>query len=128
MLAVAFLRMLRPDGPWAVTAIWPEREAKKPTPTKTYSDAAVCAKAIDRANTTGWNVYYSLNPTRGPITKKAKKTDIARVEYLHVDIDVPAAPMGSTPEQCAEHVAREKANILRRLVDDRPPSMRSGGW
>lgn len=125
VLAVAFLRMLRPDGPWAVTAIWPEREAKKPTPTKTYSDAAVCAKAIDRANATGWNVYYSLNPTRGPITKKAKKTDIARVEYLHVDIDVPAAPKGSTPEQCAEHVAREKANILRRLVDDRPEGVPS---
>lgn len=125
---VAFLRRLRRDGSWSITGIWPEREEKRPTPTKTFGpvasdkigDADACAAAIDSANTTGWNVYYSLNPTRGPITKKAEKVDILAVEFFHVDIDVPAAPVDATPEQRAEHVAREKVTILRRLTDDLP--------
>lgn len=126
--AVAFLRRLRPDGPWPITAIWPEREEKRPALTKTYGpvagdrigDADACATAIDSANTTGWNVYYSLNPTRGPVTKKADKADILAVEFFHVDIDVPAAPADATPEQRAEHVAREKARILRLLTTELP--------
>ena len=33
------------------------------------------------------NLYYSVNPTRKAITSKAKKTDIAAVEYLLADLD-----------------------------------------
>lgn len=33
------------------------------------------------------NIYFSVNPTISAINKKAKRTDIAAVEYLHVDVD-----------------------------------------
>lgn len=35
----------------------------------------------------GWNLYYSLNPTLRSINKKARREDIAAVEYFHVDLD-----------------------------------------
>jgi hypothetical protein len=41
------------------------------------------------------NLYYSTNPTRAAMTKKAAKADIAAVEYLLADLD-PAD--GETPE------------------------------
>jgi hypothetical protein len=33
------------------------------------------------------NIYYSLNPVRMPLSTKAERTDIARVESLHIDLD-----------------------------------------
>ena len=33
------------------------------------------------------NLYYSVNPTRKAMTKKAAKTDIAAIEYLLADLD-----------------------------------------
>jgi putative DNA primase/helicase len=33
------------------------------------------------------NCYYSLNPTRRPMDRKPRKADIARVEFLHADLD-----------------------------------------
>jgi hypothetical protein len=49
------------------------------------------------------NLYYSLNPTKMPMHAKAKKSDIAAAEFIHVDID----PLPSeTPQQA-------KARILK---------------
>ncbi|HKM70842.1 MAG TPA: hypothetical protein VJX94_12435, partial [Stellaceae bacterium] len=33
------------------------------------------------------NIYYSVNSLKSRMAKKAKKTDIDRAEYLHVDAD-----------------------------------------
>ena len=33
------------------------------------------------------NLYYAVNPLRGPVTKKAAKTDVAAIEYLFADLD-----------------------------------------
>src|SRR5262249_55391172 len=33
------------------------------------------------------NLYYSVNPTRTPLNKKAAKTDIAAIEYIPTDLD-----------------------------------------
>ena len=33
------------------------------------------------------NLYYSVNPTRTAMTRKAAKTDIAAIEYLLGDLD-----------------------------------------
>ena len=37
--------------------------------------------------TAGGNLYYSVNPTRKALSKKAAKTDIAAVEYALADLD-----------------------------------------
>jgi hypothetical protein len=34
-----------------------------------------------------WNIYYSVNPTRTRMNKKASKTDIAQIEYALADLD-----------------------------------------
>jgi len=36
----------------------------------------------------GSNFYFSVNPTKTFVTKKANKSDIASVDWLHVDIDL----------------------------------------
>ena len=51
------------------------------------------------------NLYYSVNPTRTAMSKKAAKTDIAAIEYALADLD-PAD--GETPEAA-------KARYLEQL-------------
>ena len=55
------------------------------------------------------NLYYSVNSTRTAMTKKAKKTDIAKIEYLFADLD-PAddeSPEGAKARYLASLVAFE---------------------
>ena len=80
--AVDFLKQLRPDGPWVLTAIVPDGA--------TVTATLTAADEVDRfvAQYDGHrNIYYSLNPTKGPVSKKASKTDIAAAEYTHADLD-----------------------------------------
>jgi len=105
---VAFLRLLRPSGPWALTAI-PADGGMTRTSTLAPEDADGCAQRIEERNRTE-NVYYHLNPTRGPLTKKAEKVDVRCVEFLHVDID----------PRTGEPLDAEKARILALLTTNLP--------
>ena len=87
-----FLEQLRPSGPWVLTAILPDGGASTITVT-THTAAEV--DAFLHEHNGKWNLYYSTNPTKTAITKKASKADIAAVEYLLADLD-PAD--GETPE------------------------------
>ena len=80
--AVEFLELLRPDGPWVLTAIVPDGG----TETTTARTADDIAEFVAKHNGIR-NLYYSVNPTRGSMTKKAAKTDIAAIEYLLSDLD-----------------------------------------
>ena len=80
--AVEFLELLRPDGPWVLTAIVPDGG----TETTTARTADEIAEFVAKHNGIR-NLYYSVNPTRGSMTKKAAKTDIAAIEYLLSDLD-----------------------------------------
>ena len=80
---VEFLNRLRPGGPWVLTAIDPQSEA---IDTITAKDEKAVRAFV--ANYNGRrNCYFSVNPTRGPMQKKAAKTDIAAIEYLLSDLD-----------------------------------------
>jgi hypothetical protein len=81
--AVKHLERLRPSGPWVLTAIAPDGRIK----TETFTHPERAREFIVETNDRGYGVYYSLNPTKQSMTSKAAKTDIARVEYLHVDAD-----------------------------------------
>jgi hypothetical protein len=88
--AIDFLKHLRPDGPWVLTAIKPDGP--------TINITARTAEEVDgflREHNGKENCYYSVNPTRAAMSKKAAKADIAAVEYLLGDLD-PAD--GETPE------------------------------
>jgi putative DNA primase/helicase len=91
-VALEFLRAFRPGGPWVITAIIPDGE----TTTRTFNDERDLCRFITDYNERGENIYYSINPLKGAMAKKAAKADIASVEYIYVDAD----PNGNeTPDQ-----------------------------
>jgi hypothetical protein len=79
---VDFLKQLRPAGPWVLTAIVPDG----PTTTITALDAKAVDAFVAKYNGKR-NIYYSVNPTKRPMTKKAKKEDIKWAEYVPADLD-----------------------------------------
>src|SRR5262249_49852066 len=98
--AINFLEQLRPNGPWVLTAITPDASIN----TITARTAAEIDSFISKHNGKS-NLYYSVNPTRSAMFKKAAKADIAAVEFLLSDLD-PAD--GETPETA-------KARYLEQL-------------
>jgi hypothetical protein len=79
--AINFLQMLR-AAPWVLTAISPIGEIT----TTTAQDARAAHTFVHK-----WigerNIYYSVNPTRTVKAKKAKKTDVAAIEFALADLD-----------------------------------------
>src|SRR5262245_30912311 len=80
--AVNFLEALRPGGPWLLTAIVPDGK----TTTQTLRNAKKVETFLDKHDGKR-NLYYSVNPTRTALSKKAAKTDIAAIEYALADLD-----------------------------------------
>jgi hypothetical protein len=99
-LAVEFLEQLRPKGPWVLTAILPDG----PIETTTAHSASEVVAFVIKCNGIR-NLYYSVNPTRGAVVKKAAKTDIAAIEYLLADLDPKAG----------ENSVEAKARYLKLL-------------
>jgi hypothetical protein len=81
-IVAAFLEQLRPP-PWSLTAIIPD---DKTTLTVVAHCAQDVADFVDAYNGSR-NLYYSVNPIRNPINKKAAKTDISAIEYVLSDLD-----------------------------------------
>jgi hypothetical protein len=104
--AIEFLEKLRPGGPWVLTAIIPDG----PTETITATSADAVSTFV-RVNDGKKNIYYSVNPTRTTMTRKAAKTDIASIEFLLADLD-PAE--GESP-------AAAKARFMAALEAQGPP-------
>ena len=105
--AVEFLALLRPGGPWVLSAIEPDGKIETIT-AKTDGDVRAFVSKHNGAR----NLYYSVNPTRKAMNKKATKTDIAAIEYVLADLD-PAD--GETPEAA-------KARYLAQLEGRSSPS------
>jgi Protein of unknown function (DUF3987) len=81
--AVEFLQRLAPNRSWVLTAIIPDGG----TLTRTFDNVEEARRFIAEQNTAGRNLYYSINPIKTALGSKAKKRDIARAEYFHVDAD-----------------------------------------
>jgi hypothetical protein len=93
---LSFLKRLRPGGPWVLTGIVPDG----PTVTTTARTETEVAAFIEQHNGRR-NLYYSANPTRTSLTTKAKKADIAAVEFLFADCD---PREGETPDECKNRI------------------------
>jgi hypothetical protein len=65
-----------------------EPTKRRGTYTETFGPAqeAECLRWIGEQNARN-NVYFHVNPTRGPLKNKAAKGDIAALAWLHVDVD-----------------------------------------
>jgi hypothetical protein len=121
--AFNFLQWLRPGGPWVLTAIIPDGPTETIT-AKSETEVREFVRKYDGKR----NLYYSVNPTRRPMTTKAKKTDIAAVEYL----------LAISTREKVRQPRKRKPGILRRWKNMGPhPRLssipataykRCGGW
>lgn len=85
--AIDFLKKFAPKGPWTLTCISTD---KKSLNTSVFLPGGE-SRLFDWLEMYNGqrNIYFSVNETRCEITQKAKKEDIVRAGWLHVDIDPP---------------------------------------
>ena len=107
--AVEFLERWAPGGPWVLTAIALD---KKTILTRTFSGETRSGLGAWLREYNGqFNLYFHVNPTIGPLSKKAERTDIAAVAWLHVDVD----------PRANEDLATERKRALELLTGARLP-------
>lgn len=106
--AVDFLRRMYPEGPWALTSIAVD---KKHIETVTFgpSSQESLLSWVEEYNGIR-NIYWHVNPVRYAVQKKAERTDIASVCYLHVDVD---------PRE-GEPLKEERERILKLFTTNLP--------
>ena len=105
-----FLLWLYPQGPWTLTAI---SINKKTIESETFKNIDHAVTWVDERSK--FNHYYSVNEPlpASQNKKKFSKTDIARVHFLHVDVD----------PRAGESLETERPRILSLLNAYRiPPS------
>jgi hypothetical protein len=98
-IAIDFLEKFRPNGPWVLTAIVPDKGTKTIT-----ALTMAAAKHFLQENSGKANVYFMVNPTRAALDKKAAKTDVAAIEFLFADLD---PNDDERPEEAKARYARE---------------------
>jgi hypothetical protein len=84
-----FLLQLRKNGPWALQAILPDKPTSNSIPHILAVTVHTIAEALQFVATHNGkrNLYYSVNPLKHDMNKKAAKTDIAAIEYCLADLD-----------------------------------------
>ena len=88
--AVAFLQTMHPHDLWLVSAFRVNRadeNVRNRTATFQAGEEDQLVAFLESVSGGTHNVYFSVNPPVGPMTKKAERTDIERMAYLHVDLD-----------------------------------------
>lgn len=82
--AVDFLCQWAPNGPWTLTSIVPDGAVE----TRSFVKSALAAmrKWLDSCQGER-NLYFSVNPLINPGSVKAKKDNVERMSWLHVDLD-----------------------------------------
>jgi len=109
--SLAFLKRYCPEGPWVLTAIIPDGKTETVTfPPDRWVDAARWIELHQGKK----NLYFHVNPVRRALTVKASKEDIARLAWLHVDID----------PRVGEDFDEERARALKLLQSyERKPTV-----
>lgn len=104
--SIEFLKRFHPGRRWVLTSLAIDG-AKPPTCTATFDEGRIDdCKAWLVAQGLSRNIYFSVAEVAMDVTKKAERTDIANVWYLHVDID----------PRAGEDLAGEQARILKVLM------------
>lgn len=83
--AIAFLKWMQPEGPWALSTIHPDKIGLK-TQTFYPNEEAELLAWLEKFNGVE-NCYFHLNEVGGRLTNKASKEDMKRAHWLHVDVD-----------------------------------------
>lgn len=106
-VAIDFLRRFHPDTLWVLTSIIPDGKSWTETfrPDQEKEAAAFIEKRQGKEN-----LYFHVNPTVKALTNKASKEEVARLAYLHVDID----------PRAGENLEEEQARALKLLQNFKP--------
>ncbi|WP_296029660.1 DUF5906 domain-containing protein [uncultured Alcanivorax sp.] len=105
--AIDFLRRWSPDADWCLTAIVPDGKTETATFKPSEEDkATVWIEARQGVK----NLYFHVNPVRQALNVKASKEDVARLEWLHIDID----------PRAGEDIGQERTRALKLLRDHDP--------
>ena len=109
--AIAFLKLVYPEGPWLLTAIRPDRKGMD---TETFHPDTEKQTWIWLDDYNGvYNIYWSVNPPLYDLKKKASREDIKEVVYLHVDID----------PRANEDLEEEQNRCLALLTENLPTTI-----
>ena len=84
---IEFLNKHRPSGYQQLVAIHPVRGDNIKARTFNTPLTQEVHSWVEDLNNNGYNLYFSVNPLRTRLSKKARKQDILAGEYCHVDID-----------------------------------------
>src|SRR5690606_28032349 len=117
--AIDFLRRYHPDTLWPFTALRPA--ANTETVTFSPEKPQEAARWIE-GHQGKRNLYFHVNPVRRPLDVKASKEDIARLAWLHVDID-PRPKEPEDPRSAEQFWADERERIHSLLTVKRPQTI-----
>ena len=116
--ALAHVKWFRPEGPWTITAIFPDGG---PTKTETFGpeNEEGFLRWLEERTAEGMNLYFMVNPARSKLKSKAKKEDVEDLAWLHVDLDPRKKPESdnTAPEQW---FSQERKRILQNLKRFKP--------
>ncbi len=123
-MAVEFLEAWRPGGPWVLTAIevdppkGRDGKAKSPrVPTATMTTAEDVRRWIHEHSDGRWNLYFTVNVTRGPVSKKPEKADMAAATGFHVDVDPRSGEPLDSERERAERLLRGYGPMPTLIID-----------
>lgn len=119
MQATDFLQTFRPHGVLLLSAIHPTKGGITSFSFRDEPDEM--GAWIEEQQAQGSNIYFSVNPVTRPLNKKAERGDIAAMEYLHVDLDLPS---DTTPENIEE----KRAELLALLTTNLPTGVPEPTW
>ena len=106
--AIQFLKQFAPDGPWILAAMKPRGRGPE---VKTFGpDTEAKARSWVEKHNGQRNLYFQVNLSTGNLSKKASKTDIKSVTWLHVDID----------PRAGDDLPEEQERIRTLLAENRP--------
>lgn len=106
--SIDFLKRWYPQGPWVLTAIVPDGRIE----TRSFA-AEKWVEAADwiESHQGKENIYFQVNPVLRALSSKASKEDIARMAWLHIDID----------PRAGEDFDEERARALKVLKEYKLP-------
>jgi hypothetical protein len=112
--AVAWLKLIRPKGPWTLASINPDGGEAPDVESFRAEELGAVREWVETRNGNR-NLHITINPTKRRMSRKPKEVDIGRADFAHVDCD----PLDhETPE---EALKRHRANLESGAVP--PPSM-----
>ena len=120
-----FPKRLRPSGPWSLVAIYPTPDASRAAGDEdkkivghTFRDLKKAAAWITKRDGKA-NLYFHPATLKSDVHGKAKKSDIAGSDYLHIDIDKDDAGARLTTPEAKQGVI----DRLQALKQPGPPSL-----